>query len=124
MNKRWKCVCGDLHTEQEVEDATVCIDYGDRYQPPEHASYCVSCGKDHEHQDEVWICGFEDWCEADVEDGTESCIRHNLEADGFAVCNGCDKMPVPDEGELCAECYTCKLEHDADAYNDAQLEDF
>lgn len=71
--KRWKCICGYLNTDQEVEDSLVCIDRGDRYQPEEWASYCVSCGRDHEHQEETWICS--DTCENEAEDGYDSCLE-------------------------------------------------
>lgn len=57
--KRWQCGrCGELMTEQEVQENTYCCDYGDRHQPPEYASTCANprCNGSHEDQEEVWLC--------------------------------------------------------------------
>lgn len=122
-NKRWLCrLCGELMTEDQQDDLTYVADHGDRYQPAENASRCANarCSGTHEDQDEVWLCDEAD-CTSQVEEGTDHCIRHNLEAEGFFVCDGCNKEPVPDEGERCPECYTTELEARADAANEGEL---
>ena len=119
--KRWHCtLCGELMTEQQTEDLTYQVFSGSREEPAEYAGRCANsrCNGTHDDQVEIWLCGL-DGCETPVEDGTDHCTRHNLEADGFAVCMGCGSEPVPDEGELCAECYTTKLEAQSDAFHDS-----
>lgn len=76
--KRWKCVCGYLMTEQETIDNTVCIDYGDRWTPPENDSFCTQCGKGADFHDEVWVCS--DHCDNEVEKGYDNC--YSCLADG------------------------------------------
>ncbi len=68
---RWKCVCGYLMTDEEVETSVVVIDYGDRHTPPESESYCTACGKSHESQEEIIVCS--DICENEVTDGYDHC---------------------------------------------------
>ena len=54
MNTNFTCSCGWRGTEDQMEPE--CIDFGDRYQPPEWTNRCPSCGNDWENMTETPVC--------------------------------------------------------------------